>query len=71
MPFKAENDLLQEAVVTTMISDICSILTTFGNADLSFESSSRPSLMELYVFSSFSHILRVFFACVHSATRTS
>ena len=36
-----------------MVSDICSILTTFGNAALSFESSSRASLSELYVFTFF------------------
>ena len=62
MPFKVENDLLQEAIVMNMVSDICSLLMTFGNVALSYESSSRTSLMELYVFSSFSYIFRFFFA---------
>ena len=64
--FNAENDLSQEAEVTTMVRAICSIFTTFGNAVMSLESSSSASPIELKVLLSFLETnFRVFLACVH------
>lgn len=46
-PFKAEKDLLQEAVLTTMVRNICKMVTRFRKASLSVPSSPRTLSVEV------------------------